>query len=101
MKLRLKSSVGYRKALVSRLSEPTVATPHYDGVPGCTYTIGAYKVLKDGSIETEDGIGDVLDDARRRRTGRYRLQRQQVTVDHTDRVEGRVEAVRRTAQRGE
>ena len=60
MKLRMNSSEGNRKALVSRLSELTGAKPHYDGVPGCTYTIGAYKVLKDGSIETEDGISDVL-----------------------------------------
>ena len=60
MKLSMNSSVENRKALVSRLSELTGMKPHYDGVPGCTYTIGAYKVLKDGSIETEEGIGDVL-----------------------------------------
>ena len=60
MKLSMNSSVENRKALVNRLSELTGMKPHYDGVPGCTYTIGAYKVLKDGSIETEDGISDVL-----------------------------------------
>jgi hypothetical protein len=60
MKLSMNSSVENRKALVTRLGELTGIKPHYDGVPGCSYTIGAYKVLKDGSVETEEGIDGIL-----------------------------------------
>ena len=60
MKLSMNSSVENRKALINRLGELTGKKPHYDGVPGCSYTVGAYKVLKDGSVETEGGIDEIL-----------------------------------------
>jgi hypothetical protein len=43
-----------RKALVKRLGELTGIKPHYNGMPDCTYTVGAYTIGKDGSLMVED-----------------------------------------------
>ena len=48
-----------RKTLVTRLGELTGVKPHYNGVPGCTYTVGDYEVAKDGTITVEDENADM------------------------------------------
>lgn len=48
-----------RKAMVTRLGELTGVKPHYNGVPGCTYTVGDYEVAKDGTITVEDEKADM------------------------------------------
>ena len=54
------------------------------------YTPGAFA----GNGEDHRGVGDVLDDARRRRAHRDRLQCQQITIDDTYRVQGGLETER-------
>ena len=46
-----------RKNLVKAIAEITGQTAKYNGAPGFTYTVGAYKVERDGSITTEDEAG--------------------------------------------
>jgi len=43
-----------RKALVSAIAEAAGEQVHYKGAPGFQYQVGAYTVLKDGSVETDD-----------------------------------------------
>ena len=49
--------------------------------------------------EDHRGVGDVLDDAGRGRAGGNRLQRKQITVDHSDGVQAGVQAERRATDR--
>lgn len=46
-----------RKNLVKAITEITGQAAKYNGAPGFTYTVGAYKVERDGSITTEDEAG--------------------------------------------
>ena len=55
--------------------------------------------LQPGCREDHRRVGDVLDDARRGRPGRDRLQSQQVTIDDADCTETGVQAERRAADR--
>jgi len=60
--MRIYSMVTDRKELVTELAKKTGIKPAYKGVPTFIYQIGAYKVLKDGSIEVteEDADFDML-----------------------------------------
>lgn len=43
-----------RKDLVKKLADHLGLEAHYNGVPGCTYTIGAFTVDRDASITSEN-----------------------------------------------
>ena len=47
-----------RKKLVMELADILGVKPEYKGAPTFMYQIGDYKVMKDGSIEVEDGKAD-------------------------------------------
>lgn len=49
-----KKKVDDRKILVKRLSELLGEKAHYNGVPGCTYSVGAYTIERDGTITVEE-----------------------------------------------
>jgi hypothetical protein len=57
--MNIKMTTTDRKALVTRLGELTEVKPHYNGMPSCSYTIGDYEVLKDGTITVEDEKADM------------------------------------------
>lgn len=57
MKIAMKTTD--KKALVKRLGELTGIKPHYNGVPGCTYSIGEYTIERDGTITAEDEKADM------------------------------------------
>lgn len=52
--MRLETGITVRKTLAQAIGEWIHEPAHYDGVPSCSYSIGPVKVLRDGSIETED-----------------------------------------------
>ena len=52
--MRLETGMTERKTLAQAIGEWIHEPVHYDGVPKCSYSIGPVKVLRDGSIETED-----------------------------------------------
>lgn len=43
-----------RKAMAKRLAEHLGTTAHYDGVPGCTFTVGQFTIHRDGSISGDE-----------------------------------------------
>lgn len=52
--MRLETHFTERRLLTQAISDWIHEPIHYDGVPSCSYSIGPVKVMKDGSIETED-----------------------------------------------
>ena len=52
--MRLETHFTERKLLAQAISEWIHEPVHYDGVPTCSYSIGPVKVLRDGSIESEN-----------------------------------------------
>ena len=47
-----------RRALIAALERETGLTAVYQGAPSFRYTIGDYTVLRDGSLEVEEGKAD-------------------------------------------
>lgn len=52
--MRLETHFTERRLLTQAISDWIHEPIHYDGVPSCSYSIGPVKVMKDGSIETEN-----------------------------------------------
>ena len=52
--MRIETHTQDRKLLARAIAEWIHAPVHYDGMPTCAYSIGSVKVLRDGSIETDD-----------------------------------------------
>ena len=55
MQIRFNRTGAERKALVAAMGEVLEMKPRYMGAPGFAYSVGAYTVDKDGTLESGDG----------------------------------------------
>ena len=56
--MQLKGILTDRKLLVAAIAEETGIEPEYCGAPTFQYKIGAYHILRDGTLEVSDGDAD-------------------------------------------